>query len=193
MRRLAILACATLVAFAAGLRVDARADPAVTGIVAASAALFGLSLFLDSPPNEKHFLTAEGGRFDVLDKEDTANEFGLEFRPGWTLWKFRPLVGARGTTDETFYLYGGGRFDVYFGRRFVVSPSFSLVYYEKGDGKDLGSKGVGRSGIDLQYRFDNDMRLGVAFHHMSHGKIMNDDFNPGTETLGVTFSVPLGR
>jgi hypothetical protein len=175
-------------------RNEARADPAVTGIAIASAALFGMSLFLDTPKgDEKHFVTLEGGRFDVLDRENEATEGGLEFRPGWTLWKFRPIVGARATTDETYYVYAGGRFDVYFGHRFVVSPSFALAYYHKGEGKDLGSEGVGRSGIDMQYRFDNDMRLGVGFHHMSHGKIMNNDFNPGTETLGLTFSVPFGN
>ena len=181
-----------LLALGVAARDPVRADPAVQGIAIMSAALFGLSLFLDSPKDEQHFLSANAGRFDVLDREDTATEFGLEFRPGWAVWKFRPLLGVKGTTDETYYGYAGGRFDVYFGRRFVASPSFSFVYYNKGDGKDLGSEGVARSGIDLQYRFDNDIRLGVGFHHMSHGKVMNEKLNPGTETLGVSFSVPFG-
>ena len=190
MRRFAIFLCATL--SVACNNAHATPPESVMAIAGASAALFGYKLFQDDSAVEQHYVSLEGGRFDVVSRANEANEFGLEFRPGWTLWKFRPLIGVEGTTDESFYVYAGGRFDVYFGRRFVASPSFSLTYYHKGDGKDLGSEGVARSGIDFQYRFDNDMRLGARFYHMSHGKVMGN-VNPGTETVGLTFSIPLGR
>lgn len=183
-----------IVAASVAARDEARAAPpeSVIGIAAAAASLFGLSLFLDGPKgDEQHYVSLEAGRFDVVAQKNEANEAGIEFRPGWTLWKFRPLMGIHATTDESFYAFLGGRFDVYFGRRFVVSPSFSFVGYHKGDGKDLGAPGVARSGLDFQYRFDNDMRLGVGFFHMSQGKVLND-YNPGTETVQATFSVPLG-
>ncbi|MBT5810587.1 MAG: acyloxyacyl hydrolase, partial [Rhodospirillaceae bacterium] len=57
------------------------------------------------------------------------------------------------------------------------------------DGKDLGNTVEFRSGVELAYRLDDRARLGVAFHHISNASL--SDNNPGTETLTLTFSLPL--
>ena len=94
-----------------------------------------------------------------------------------------------GTSDTAFYGYGGFLVDVFFGRRFVLTPSLSAGYYEDGDGRDLGYGLEFRSSIEFSYRFDNRARLGLAFYHLSNANL--GDFNPGTEVLSVLYSIPL--
>jgi len=73
-----------------------------------------------------------------------------------------------------------------------MTPSFAIVGYSRGDGKDLGSPPVlGRFGIDLEYRFDNDLRIGAAYHHFSNGKAFGQTTNPGTEIIGITLSMTM--
>ena len=169
----------------------ARADDVVNAIVVGSVLLLGESMFVPTPTkSEPDFISLEGGRFDPIKNVKQANEFGLEYRFGSFWWKFKPFVGAGGDSNKSFWGYGGIRLDTYWGRRIVITPSFAAVGYSRMDGKNLGSPVVFRSGFDFQYRFDNDMRVGVAFHHMSMGKVFGD-YNPGTELVGVTFSMPV--
>ncbi|MCH7937915.1 MAG: acyloxyacyl hydrolase [Proteobacteria bacterium] len=82
--------------------------------------------------------------------------------------------------------------DVYFGRRFVVTPSFAPTYWRgKTNDLDLGHEFEFRSQIEFAYRFDNRARLGVAISHSSNASIV--DTNPGTETILVNYSIPLGK
>lgn len=191
-RRLAILCGAGAFLAVGAVQSPARADPVVQGIAIASGLLVIESLFVDTPKkDEPDYISVEGGRFDPIKNVKQSNEFGLEYRPGTFLWKFKPFGGIGGTSDSSFYGYAGIRLDTYWGRRIIITPSFAAVGYNRGDGKYLGSPLVFRSGLDFQYRFDNDMRVGFAFHHMSHGKVFNSKVNPGTELVGVTFSVPV--
>jgi hypothetical protein len=169
-----------------------RADDVVNAIAIASALVVLQAMFVPTPKeNEPDFVSVEGGAFDPVRQAKQSAEFGLEYRSGYFLWKFKPFAGIGATTDESFYGYAGIRLDTYWGRRFIVTPSFALVGYSRGDGKNLGSPILGRSGFDFQYRFDNDMRLGVGFHHMSNGKAFGQKTNPGTELVGLTFSLPV--
>ena len=136
------------------------------------------------------FLTIGVGAFDINDDE-TAAQFNLEYRGTKALWVFKPLFGVMATSDGAFYGYGGIGIDLFFGRRWVLTPNFAAGLYEDGDGKDLGHVVEFRSGVELAYRFDTRSRLGLAFHHLSNASL--DDNNPGTETLILTFSVPFDR
>lgn len=170
-----------------------RADPAVQGITYAAIPIVLWALFAAEPQEpQQDYVTFGGGAFDIVDGVSTTGEFRVEYRPGVMLWKVKPFLGMAATGEGGFYAYGGLRLDAYFGRRIVVSPSFALVGYHQGDGKDLGSSGVARSGFDISWRFDDDSQLGIAFHHMSHGEVFGDN-NPGTEMLAVTYSLPLSR
>lgn len=190
-RVVALCGVVLLLGIGAG-RNPVRADPVVNGIVIASGILVLESLFVDTPTqNEADRLSFEGGAFDPIKDVKPAGEFGMEYRSGYFLWKFKPFAGVGATTDKSFFGYAGIRLESYFGRRIVISPSFALVAYDRGDGKYLGSPVVGRSGLDFEYRFDNDMRMGFAFHHMSQGKILNSKVNPGAELVGLEFSMPV--
>jgi len=192
-RRL-VACCGVVATFALAVGVKpARADDVVNAIAIASGALIIESLFVDTPTeNGSDFVSIEGGRFDAVRQVKQSNEMGLEYRSGYFLWKFKPFVGGGLTTNESFYGYAGIRLDTFWGKHFIVTPSFAVVGYDAGDGKNLGHPSIlGRSGFDFQYRFDDDMRIGVAFHHMSNGKVFAQKINPGTELVGLTFSVPV--
>lgn len=140
------------------------------------------------------FLSLSVGAFDVND-DMTAAEFRLEYRSKLEWWIFRPFTGLMGNSDGGFYGYGGVLVDVFFGRRFVLTPSFAIGAYDRGSGKDLGHSIEFRSQIELAYRFDDRSRLAISLDHMSNASL--DEVNPGTESLMLTYAFPfeilLGR
>ena len=132
------------------------------------------------------------GTFDVIDKEgdDKTTLFGIEhknpnlFRDTF-LGKFKPVSGAFLTGNSSVYLYTGieGQYGI---GPLKILPSFTPGYYEKGDGKDLGSvlefKSEVKIGLDI---FENS-KLSYSYSHISN----NDwgDTNPGTDNQHITFS-----
>ena len=132
------------------------------------------------------------GTFDVIDKEgdDKTTLIGIEhknpnlFRDTF-LGKFKPITGGFVTGDSSIYLYTGieGQYGI---GPLKILPSFAPGYYEKGDGKDLGSvlefKSELKVGLDI---FENS-KLSYSYSHISN----NDwaDTNPGTDNQQITFS-----
>ncbi|MDC0437529.1 acyloxyacyl hydrolase [Pelagibacteraceae bacterium] len=132
------------------------------------------------------------GTFDVIDKEgdDKSSLFGVEhknpdlFRDTF-LGKFKPVTGAFMTGNSSVYFYTGveGQYGI---GPIKILPSFAPGYYEKGDGKDLGSvlefKSEVKFGLDI---FENS-QLSYSYSHIS-----NNDWgktNPGTDNQQITFS-----
>lgn len=193
MRRIVASALLGMAIATTGPLEPSRADPAVTGIAIASAPLVLWALFEKEPTTrDPDLLTGVGGWFDAIDRENEAALFGLEYRSNLWLWKFKPFVGTMGTSDKGFYGYAGLRLDAYFFKRIMLSTSLAPTVYVRGNGKDLGSTAVLRSGLEAAYRFDDQSQLGVGFHHMSHGKVFGN-LNPGTETIELTYSIPLSK
>lgn len=191
IRRVVILSGA-LAFLTASAATPVHADDVVNAIAIASGLLVGEALFVETPKkNEPDFISFEAGRFDPIRTVKQSSEFGLEYRPGLFLWKFKPFFGGGVNTDKGFWGYGGIRLDTYWGQHIVITPSFAVVGYDRGDSKALGSPILGRSGLDFQYRFDNDIRIGLGFHHMSNGKVFGQKINPGTELVGLTLSIPV--
>lgn len=141
---------------------------------------------LDDDPS---FFSVGGGYFDTYRRRDTATEFRGEYRSGYRFWLFKPFAGAMVTTDSAFYVYGGVMIDLYFGDRWVVTPSFAPGYYERGDGFNLGHHVEFRSALEIAYRFDNRARLGIGYSHMSNAHLSSN--NPGAETAFIMLSIPL--
>ena len=145
---------------------------------------------LPSVAKEPSFLTFSIGYFDLVQDHNQASEFRFEYRSDKKLSFFKPFVGLMGTNNSSFYGYGGFLLDLFYGRRWVVTPSLAAGYYEKGSGLDLGYEIEFRSSVEISYRFDNRSRLGFSFYHLSNASISNT--NPGTEVLSVVYSFPLG-
>lgn len=164
---------------------------------AAAALALALALVVGAGParaGDPDFLSLSIGAFDVND-DMTAAEFRVEYRSKLEWWIFRPFTGLMGNSDGGFYGYGGILLDIFFGRRFVLTPSFAIGAYDRGSGKDLGHSIEFRSQIELAYRFDDRSRLAISLNHMSNASL--DEVNPGTESLMLTYAFPfdilLGR
>ena len=192
--RLLAIAFSLLVAIAVASPGTARADKAATGILMGGAAFLAYSLAMDPPQDrEPDVLILGTGVFDAVDGEDTAGLLRIEYRPALLGMRTGPLLGLAGTTDGGVLGYGGVRHDILFSGRLLVSLNLSLAAYPtEGSGKDLGSAVQFRSGFDVQHRLDDGSRIGVSFHHISHAEVF-DDSNPGTETLALTYTIPIGR
>ena len=132
------------------------------------------------------------GTFDLIDKEgdDKTSLFGVEhknpnlFRDTF-LGKFKPVTGGFLTGNSSVYLYTGIEAEYGIGPLKIL-PSFAPGYYEKGDGKDLGSvlefKSELKVGLDI---FENS-KLSYSYSHIS-----NNDWgkrNPGTDNQSITYS-----
>ena len=132
------------------------------------------------------------GTFDVIDKEgdDQTSLFGIEhknpnlFRDTF-LGKFSPVSGGFMTGDNSVYLYTGveGQYGI---GRLKILPSFTPGYYEKGNGKDLGSALEFKSEIKLGLDIFENSKIGYSYSHISN----NDwgETNPGTDNQQITFS-----
>lgn len=170
----------------------AKAEPVVQGLAAATGVVvLAEVLWPSSEPDRRDFLAFDVGRFDAIKNEQRATEFELEYDVGApVLWKIAPIAGVGATTDKSWWGYGGIRLDSYWGARLIIAPSFALAGYSRGNGKNLGTPAVlGRFGIDIEYLVDRDIRIGVGLHHMSNGKVLGQELNPGTEVLGAIVSI----
>jgi hypothetical protein len=112
-----------------------------------------------------------------------------EYRFGDVLWAIAPFVGASGTTAGAVYAYGGFGVDINFGRQWVLTPNAAIGYFYRGRGTNLGSWFEFRTGAELDYRFANNTRLGVTFHHISNAGLTKR--NPGEEEMSLVYTVPL--
>ena len=137
-------------------------------------------------------ITFYTGTFDVIDKEgdDQSNLFGVEhknpelFRNTF-LGKFSPVTGAFITGDSSVYLYTGieGQYGI---GPLKILPSFTPGFYQKGDGKDLGSLLEFKSEIKIGFDIFENSKIGYSYSHISN----NDwgDTNPGVDNQQITFS-----
>lgn len=170
-------------------------DPAVFYIGGAALAAVVPGFLFDTPQPDANqaYLKTSLGRFDAVDQENMALDFLVEYQPGLTWHRIKPLVGIAGNSDGTVYGWLSIAHDFHLAQRLVVNVNTGPAIYVAGNqGKQLGSSGALRSGFEVGYRFGTGMRLTGSFHHMSHGKLLNEDQNPGTEVIAVNLSWPLG-
>ena len=139
-----------------------------------------------------HILSFFTGQFDIIDKEgdDKTHLVGFEhndenlFRDTF-LGNFSPVSGAFITGKNSLYFYTGIQADYDLGK-IKLTPSFTPGYYEKGNGKDLGSEIEFKSEIKIGFDILKDSKLGYSYSHIS-----NNDWgskNPGTDNQQIIFS-----
>ncbi len=132
------------------------------------------------------------GTFDVIDKEgdDQTSLFGIEhknpnlFRNTF-LGKFSPVSGGFMTGKNSLYFYTGveGQYNI---GPMKILPSFTPGYYEKGQGKDLGSALEFKSEIKIGFNIFENSHLGYSYSHISNNNW--GQTNPGTDNQQITFS-----
>jgi len=160
---------------------------------AAAQIMLGSQITLGSPVDPPR-VALGGGAFDVMpdSKKPGAGATGLalgEYRFGDVLWIVAPFIGVMGTSKGAFYGYGGFGFDINIAEKWVITPTAAVGYFEHGSGINLGAHCEFRTGAEFDYRFDNSVRLGAGYYHMSNAGIGQQ--NPGTELVTVVLTVPL--
>ncbi len=157
---------------------------------ACAALLSWLCVGCATPPRPDGPLLALGaGELGLLDDESSlAAVAEYRFR-GFSCLRLVPTLGL--TADVDGLLYGGVGLtrDFWLDEHWVAAPSFAAGLFRDSDKVRLGSELQFRSGFELGYRFDNDLRLAVGFFHLSNANIAAR--NPGTELLLFSLLVPL--
>ena len=141
--------------------------------------------------DDSDFLEFQLGAFDLLPKNTFA--YGLEYHSDIKIFDYvKPIVGILSTAQGAVYGYGGFAVDFYLERHIVLTPSLAVGVYGHGNDANLGTAFPEfRSAIEIAYRFDDDSRLGVEFHHISNAG--SSGKNPGAETLLLTYAYPLQK
>lgn len=167
-----------------------RSGRALAGAVIALGAMAGgASAQVTVRSDDPAFLSLGVGVFDFYHDAPAAAEFRGEYRAETKLLGFlKPIGGAIVTSDGAAYGYGGFMTDLYFGNRWVLSPTAAVGLFERGNGKALGSWVEFKTGFEFAYRFDDRSRLGVYFHHISNAGLTTR--NPGEESIGLMYSIP---
>lgn len=137
----------------------------------------------------------------ISDGKESGTDINAEVlfqQPSWGWWDTilapRPTIGTsvnlNGFTDQ---LYGVLTWDWRPVRHFFTDFSFGLSLNDgerlkKPGSKDraLGSHILFRSGLELGYQITCNHNISLAYSHISHAKLLNDE-NAGLDTLGVRF------
>lgn len=129
------------------------------------------------------------GWFDVVQQDDEAVDFRLEYRHGEDFLWLKPWGGIEATSDGSVWGGIGVLMDITFFDTVVLTGSLAPGLYEDGGGKDLGSVFEIRSQVELGYQFGNQSRLAVSFSHTSNASVADD--NPGVEVVNLYYHLPL--
>ena len=139
--------------------------------------------------DDPDYLMVSAGWFDINRQKDQGVEFSFEYRSDQKIGWFKPLIHAAGVSNGMTFIGVGVLIDAYFGRRWVVSPSFTPTWWRgKTSDLDLGHSLEFRSRLEVAYRYDDRSRVGISFSHSSNASL--GDTNPGTESLMFNYSIP---
>lgn len=135
---------------------------------------------------ESPAIAISAGSFEVF--EDSTLELGIEYRftEMESFFNIIPAVGVSANSDGGYWAHAGGRYDINLGEKWVLTPQLAVVGYEDGDGQDLGSGFLFRTGIELGYRIDTSSRVALTLYHMSNADLAKN--NPGSESLMLSYS-----
>ncbi len=135
------------------------------------------------------YITPYFGSFNVLDKTRKTMG-GAEARFNFVHDIFVPKIGGFITSKGATYYYGGFNLEIpIYEKKLYMIPGFAVGHYSKHKGKNLGGALEFHSTIEVNYKFENTHRVGVAFGHISNASIYKK--NPGEEDLVLTYSIPI--
>ena len=157
--------------------------------------IFFFSLPLKSKDNN-HRISVGVGQFNFMEDgtgpyNKTSEMLNLEVHSGKKIFNLiKPFLGFLGTSAGTYYAYGGFGIDGYYTKKknFILTPSVACGYYKDGSEIKAGNHMEFYIGIDLFYRFKNNVRLGAGIFHISNAD--SGYRNPGSETLVLKYQIP---
>lgn len=144
-------------------------------------------------------VVASAGMFEPIVQEGESYEIGAELQFAPRRFDFlprfvpelMPIAGVIASAQGAFYTYGGLRFEIPLGSRFVFGACTGAGLLHRAASKDLGGPLEFRSGLELAYRLPNDARIGLSLYHLSNAGLATP--NPGSESLVLTYRSRLGR
>ena len=139
------------------------------------------------------------GQFNFMEDgtpphKQTSEMINLEIHSGKKLFNLiKPFAGILGTSANAYYAYGGFGIDGYYSKKknIVLTPSVACGYYKDGSEIKAGNPMEFYIGIDLFYRFKNNVRIGAGIFHISNAD--SGYRNPGSETLLLKYQIPFGN
>jgi lipid A 3-O-deacylase len=139
-----------------------------------------------------NYLDLGAGVYDLIGNSHR-NETGAaeaEFRYGRKLYGIGPAAGIIGDFRGGGMVFTGLYSDFSLGR-IVLTPLAGVGAWWQGGSNDenLGGTFEFRLQLEASYQFDNDMRLGLRFGHISNANTNN--INPGENDLMLTYGLPL--
>jgi hypothetical protein len=137
----------------------------------------------------REYISFSTAVFDVVQEDKTSFEGRIEYH-GREFYSFlKPLTGVMANTDGAIYLFTGVLTDIPITGFFYISPSFAPGIYFNQYSKDLHFLLEFRSQIELAFKFDSDIKVGLSFNHISNAGLGNK--NPGVESVAITYYFPL--
>jgi len=135
------------------------------------------------------YLVFGAGAYE-LERPDHAAQVRAEYRFAESWYYIKPMLGVLVTNEKTVIPYAGFRLDLYLARHWVLTPNAAFAAFYRGDGRNLGSRALEfKTGLELDYRFDDHSRLGVAFDHVSNAGLTKT--NPGANSAVLYYAIPV--
>jgi len=109
-------------------------------------------------------------------------------------WKYGPLrsvVGGSVSSKGDLWVGAGLKWQTSLNASDTLYAEFSTMpgVYMPGGGPDLGHTIEFRTAATLGMRLDNGANIAISLDHRSNADIA--DYNPGLETLGLRYTIPL--
>tara|TARA_B100000989_G_scaffold68568_1_gene47745 strand:+ start:639 stop:1139 length:501 start_codon:yes stop_codon:yes gene_type:complete len=157
--------------------------------------IFLFSLPLKSKDNNPR-ISIGAGQFNFMEDgtgpyNKTSEMLNFEVYSGKKIFNLiKPFLGFLGTSAGTYYAYGGFGIDGYYTKKknIILTPNVACGYYKDGSEIKAGNHMEFYIGIDLFYRFRNNVRLGAGIFHISNAD--SGYRNPGSETLVLKYQIP---
>lgn len=135
------------------------------------------------------YLVFGAGAYEIERPRHEA-QLRAEYRFAASWYYIKPMLGMLVTNEKTVIPYAGFRVDLYLARHWVLTPNAAFAAFYRGNGINLGSRALEfKTGLELDYRFDDHSRLGVAFDHVSNAGLTKT--NPGANSAVLYYAIPI--
>jgi hypothetical protein len=131
----------------------------------------------------------QGGYWGLRAHEPHELAVQLEFRPGVRWWWVRPTAGLLQSSEGTQYVFAGVLLEIPLWGGVTLSPGFAPGIRTLDGQRDLGSRVLFKSSVELAIPLTLGLRALASFAHTSNAKLGHP--NPGIETLLFGLEVAL--
>ena len=146
----------------------------------------GEDAFSQSADRQNMPLIRFGVGFYDIRRTSATGQKELEFAFPEILNSLQPFAGFIATGTHDGYVYVGMSAKKPLSNHLLLLPSFACGFYGHGNGIQLGYPLEFRSSLEIAWQWNSQIRLGVAFSHLSHGPLTG--FNPGLETITLSIA-----